>query len=271
MDVGGRRETGAADRSVLCRQVGRAAETILRPLIEDSLRVIDAILRVETPFGPCWRRYNHDGYGQRDDGGPFEGWGTGRAWPLLTGERGHYELAAGRDVAPYLHAMERFATPAGLLPEQIWDAPDLPQARMFLGRPTDSAMPLMWAHAEYVKLLRSARDGQVFDRIPAVAERYQARQRHQQIEVWAFNHRVRSARRGATLRVQAAAPFRLHWTANEWSTVQDIPSTPTALGIEYVDVPIARLQAAPIRFTFFWPVTDRWEGHDFQVDVRGIA
>ena len=85
MDVGGRRETGAADRSVLCRQVGRAAETILRPLIEDSLRVIDAILRVETPFGPCWRRYNHDGYGQRDDGGTFEGWGTGRAWPLLTG------------------------------------------------------------------------------------------------------------------------------------------------------------------------------------------
>lgn len=131
-------------------------------------------------------------------------------------------------------------------------------------------MPLMWAHAEYVKLLRSARDGRVFDRIPAVAERYQARQRHQQIEVWAVNHRVRSARRGATLRVQAAAPFRLHWTANEWSVVQHIPSTPTALGIAYVDVPIARLQAAPIRFTFFWPVTDRWEGHDFQVDVRGI-
>ena len=53
--------------------------------------------------------------------------------------------------------------------------------------------------------------------------------------------------------------------------MQSIPLTPTALGIEYVDVPIARLQAAPIRFTFFWPVTDRWEGHDLQVDVRGIA
>jgi glucoamylase len=111
----------------------------------------------------------------------------------------------------------------------------------------------------------------VFDRISAVAERYQGRQRHQLIEVWAFNHRVRSARPGTTLRVQAAAPFRLHWTADEWSVVKETASTPTALGIEYVDIPIARLQVAPIRFTFFWPVIDRWEGHDFRVDVGGSA
>ena len=57
------------------------------PLIVDSLKVIDHVLKVETPQGPCWRRYNHDGYGQRHDGGPFQGWGQGRAWPLLTGER----------------------------------------------------------------------------------------------------------------------------------------------------------------------------------------
>ena len=68
------------------------------PLIEDSLRVVDAVLKVNTPFGPCWRRYNHDGYGQKKDGGPFQGWGYGHAWPVLTGERGHYELAAARDV-----------------------------------------------------------------------------------------------------------------------------------------------------------------------------
>jgi glucoamylase len=238
------------------------------PLIEDSLRVIDAILKVETPFGPCWRRYNHDGYGQRDDGGPYQGWGTGRAWPLLTGERGHYELAAGRDVGRYLRAMERFATAAGLLPEQVWDAPDLPRARMFLGRPTGSPMPLMWAHAEYIKLLRSARDGQVFDRIPAIVERYQGRRRHDPMEVWTFNRRVRSVRPGTTLRVQAATPFRLRWSADEWSVVEDTASTPTALGIEFVDVPIARLQAAPIRFTFFWPERERWEGRDFVIAVE---
>src|SRR4029450_6593664 len=80
------------------------------PLIDDSLRVVDATLKVETPYGPCWRRYNHDGYGQRADGGPYQGWGIGRAWPLLTGERGHYELAAGRDVRAYLATREAFAS-----------------------------------------------------------------------------------------------------------------------------------------------------------------
>ncbi|MBP2687715.1 MAG: glycoside hydrolase 15-related [Deltaproteobacteria bacterium] len=91
------------------------------PLIVDSLRVLDAVLKVDTPVGPCWRRYNHDGYGQREDGGPFVAYGKGRAWPLLTGERGHYELAAGRSPGPYLRAMEGFASPTGLLPEQVWD------------------------------------------------------------------------------------------------------------------------------------------------------
>jgi len=133
------------------------------PVIVDSLRVLDAVLKVDTPDGPCWRRYNNDGYGQREDGGPFVGYGKGRAWPLLTGERGHYELAAGRAPAPYLRALEGFASPTGLLPEQVWDEPDRPDLFMFLGRPTGSARPLMWAHAEYIKLLRSAADGKVFD------------------------------------------------------------------------------------------------------------
>ena len=244
---------------------------ILKPgqtIVEDSLRVVDATLKVETPFGPCWRRYNHDGYGQRDDGGPFDGWGRGRAWPLLTGERGHHELAAGRDVGPYLRAMEGFATAAGLLPEQVWDAPDRPAVRMRLGRPTGSAMPLMWAHAEYVKLLRSAHEGRVFDRIPAVVERYQGAGRPQPIEVWSFKRRARAVRPEAILRVQASAVFRLRWTADEWAVVTDTASTSTALGIDFVDIPIARDQIAPIRFTFFWPQADRWEGRDFVVNVE---
>jgi glucoamylase len=54
------------------------------PIIVDSLKVVDAVLKVETPSGPCWRRYNHDGYGQGADGAAFVGWGQGRAWPLLT-------------------------------------------------------------------------------------------------------------------------------------------------------------------------------------------
>jgi glucoamylase len=237
-------------------------------LIEDSLRVVDALLRVDTPYGPCWRRYNHDGYGQRDDGGPYSGWGRGRAWPLLTGERGHYELAAGRDAAPYVRAMERFATPAGLLPEQIWDAPDLPAAHMRFGGPTGSASPLIWAHGEYVKLLRSAHDGQVFDRVPAVAERYQSPTHEPPIEVWTFNRRVRSVPPGWILRVQAKAPFTLHWTCGEWVAALDTQSTATAVSTEFVDIPLAPGQRAPVRFTFYWSGEGRWEGRDYQVEVN---
>ncbi|MEX2552676.1 MAG: glycoside hydrolase family 15 protein, partial [Actinomycetota bacterium] len=238
------------------------------PLIEDSLRVVDAVLKVDTPFGPCWHRYNHDGYGQREDGGPYLGWGKGRAWPLLTGERGHYELAAGRDARPYLHALEGFATGAGLLPEQVWDEPDQPEAHMYFGRPTGAAMPLMWAHAEYIKLLRSAADGRVFDFIPAVADRYRSRRHCVPLEVWKPNRRVRSVRTGMTLRVQAPAPFVLHWTRDEWRQAEDTRSTATTLGIEYVDIAIAPSQRAPIRFTIFWEKPQRWEERNYSVDIE---
>jgi glucoamylase len=236
-------------------------------LIEDSLRVVDATLRVETPFGPCWRRYNHDGYGQRDDGGAFEGWGTGRAWPLLTGERGHHELAAGRDPAPYLHAMERFASEAGLLAEQIWDAPDRPESHLWRGRPTGAAMPLMWAHAEYIKLLRSVHDGEVFDLVHPAVERYRRRGRPEPIEIWTFRRRASSVRAGTLLRIQAGAPFRLRWTADEWSIARDTDSASTRLGISFADLPISRQQTAPLRFTFYWPEAGRWEGRDFAINV----
>ena len=234
------------------------------PLIVDSLKVVDAVLKVDTPFGPCWRRYNHDGYGQRDDGGPFVGWGRGRAWPLLTGERGHYELAAGHDTKPFIRAMESLASATGLLPEQAWDGPDQPQVFMYCGRPTGSAMPLMWAHAEYIKLLRSVRDGKVSDLIVDVAKRYLGERADRQLfEVWKFTRQVRSVKRGYVLRIQAQASFRLHWSGDEWQTVKDTPSSTTTLGVEFVDIPILAAQRAPIRFTFFWTASDHWEGRDY--------
>ncbi|MGI8783695.1 MAG: glycoside hydrolase family 15 protein [Acidobacteriota bacterium] len=240
-------------------------------LIEDSLRVVDSVLKVDTPFGPCWRRYNHDGYGQRDDGGPYRGSGKGRAWPLLAGERGHYELAAGRDVRMFIRAMEGFAKSTGLLPEQVWDEPDRLELHMMFGGPTGSVMPLMWAHAEYIKLLRSAKDNQVFDRIPAVTDRYQKRRDCRPLEVWKFNRQPRSVMVGSTLRVQAPAAFLLRWTDNEWREVHDSPSTATALGIEFADIPMVSQQRAPIRFTFYWTEAHRWEGQDFQVAVQQAA
>jgi glucoamylase len=85
-------------------------------------KVIDATLKVDTPHGPTWHRYQGDGYGEHADGAPFDGTGIGRAWPLLTGERAHYELAAGRPRAAeqLAQALEAFAGDSGLMPEQIW-------------------------------------------------------------------------------------------------------------------------------------------------------
>ena len=98
------------------------------PLVRDSIEVIDRVLKYDLPQGPGWRRYNHDGYGQKDDGSAFDGTGVGRCWPILTGERGHYELAAGRDPKPFIKAMEDFANEGGMITEQLWDGPDLPDA-----------------------------------------------------------------------------------------------------------------------------------------------
>lgn len=235
------------------------------PTIVDSLRVVDAVLRVETPYGPCWRRYNHDGYGQRDDGGPCEGWGRGRAWPLLTGERAHYELAAGREVRHLVRAMEGFASPTGLLPEQVWDAPEIPGHHLYPGRPTGAAMPLMWAHAEYVKLLRSLHDRKVFDLIPDVAARYSGKPPGRRLEIWKPNRQVARLKPGTVLRIQAPAQFRLRWSSDEWRTSVDVESQRTGLGIEYVDLAPLPGQKAPFRFTFHWSRPDRWEGRDFEV------
>ncbi len=235
-------------------------------VIVDSLKVVDAVLKSETPHGVSWHRYNHDGYGQRPDGGPYEGWGMGGVWPLLTGERGHYEVAAGHDPTPYIRDMETLASKTGLLPEQCWDAPDLPEAFLWRGRPTGSAMPLMWAHAEYVKLLRSAQDGKVFDCIPEVAARYLGdRSAVRPLEIWKPMRRISEVRYGYTFRIQRPSAFRLRWSVDEWKTVNDTDSTSTRLGVEFVDIAVPFSLAGPIRFTFFYPATSNWEGRDYAV------
>ena len=102
------------DALALVRFGLRAADD---PRIRDTAKVIDALLKVETPTGPTWHRYNDDGYGEHEDGSPFDGTGIGRGWPLLTGERAHYELAAGRveNAKRLLAAMESFANEGGLI------------------------------------------------------------------------------------------------------------------------------------------------------------
>ena len=240
------------------------------PLIVDSLKVVDKILRVDTPYGPCWRRYNHDGYGQRHDGGPYLGWGQGRAWPIMTGERAHYELAAGRDPGAYIEAMERFASNGGMLPEQIWDEPS--KCGMEFGRPTGAAMPLVWAHAEYLKLLRSATDGRVFERIAPVESRYAGgRPQRKQLEIFKLRRPLKRIPAGSTLRFIAENRFRMLWTNDEWKTTETQDSTNVGFPGSFADVPPADAQCGRISFTLFWPGENRWEGRNFDVEIESAS
>lgn len=238
------------------------------PLIIDSLKVVDHVLKVDTQHGPCWRRYNYDGYGTGPDGSPFMGYGQGRAWPLLTGERAHYELAAGNDVRPYVVAMEGFASEGGMLPEQIWDGPDTPHGgeTYRLGAPAGSAMPLVWAHAEYLKLLRSVHDGRVFDCIDPVAERYAGTQKHEsEVEVFLMKRAICEMRAGRKLRIIADQRFRVLWTTDGWKTSQTRESGQVSDPIHYTDLPVEALRQGSVSFTLYWMGENRWEGRNFDV------
>jgi glucoamylase len=126
-------------------------------------------------------------------------------------------------------------------------------------------MPLAWAHAEYIQLVRSAADGQVGSLISAVADHYRVRRTTSLLEIWKFNRQVRSISAGGTLRIQAASSFRLHWTGDEWQHAHGTDSTAIQTGHHYVDIRVPPAQRAPVRFTFYWKVVGRWEGRDFQV------
>jgi len=106
----------------------------------DSIEVNDRVLKRDLPQGPCWRRVQSRGYGQKDDA-TLTTDGRRPSWPILTGERGHYELAAGRDPLPFIAALEKFANEGGMITEQLWDDDDLPDGSMKRGRPTGAAMP----------------------------------------------------------------------------------------------------------------------------------
>ena len=236
----------------------------------DTAKVIDALLKVETPNGATWHRYNDDGYGEHEDGSPFDGTGIGRGWPLLTGERGHYELAAGREAiaTQLLSAMESFANESGLISEQVWDSPDIAERELHCGRPSGSAMPLVWAHAEYLKLRRSLRDGRLFDQPPQTVQRYLKEKTVSPRLTWRFNHKLRSLPPGKILRIELMAPAVIHWTADDWKTCQDLKTHDAGLGIHMADLPTQSLpEGRQIKFTFYWPDAGHWEGNDFMVRI----
>jgi len=263
---GSQREGVGADFLALVRLGIRRPED---PVVLDSLRVLDALLEVQTPGGPAWRRFLGDTYGEHLDGRPFDGDGRGHPWPLLTGERGHYELACGRDPLRYLEAMAAMAGPGGLLPEQVWDGSPLPDQGLTPGAPTGSAMPLAWAHAEVLKLAISRGLGRPVDRPAAVWRRYQARHRPAAVAVWSPHAPVTGIEAGQRLLVCTYAPARVHYGVNRWHSVADAETAPTGLGLYATEIPTASLGVGQtVEFTLQRRDSGEWCGRDFAVRAR---
>src|SRR5215213_2652792 len=150
------------------------------PLVAKSLEVVDKVIKVETPNGATFYRYNHDGYGELDDGRDwnFDGryTGKGRLWALLAGERGQYELALGRnaDAARRLDAMAEFANDGGMITEKVWDRSESPRPEFRFGEGTGSATPLAWSMAQFIRLATNIQEGRNLDTPDIVAARYVA-------------------------------------------------------------------------------------------------
>ncbi|HQZ95259.1 MAG TPA: glycoside hydrolase family 15 protein [Pyrinomonadaceae bacterium] len=172
------------------------------PLIAKSVKVIDQVIKVTTPNGDGFYRYNHDGYGEMDDGRRwnFDGkyTGKGRLWVLLSGERGQYEIALCNETIKKiqldgfncnekemdgwrynrLDAMAKFANEGLMIPEQVWDKPDLRSPdKQFVpdlkfGEGTGSATPLAWSMAQFIRLATNIKAGKNLDTPQVVYDRY---------------------------------------------------------------------------------------------------
>ena len=239
------------------------------PLVCDSIEVIDQVLKHDLPQGPGWRRYNHDGYGQKDDGSAYDGTGVGRCWPILTGERGHYELAAGRDPKPFITTIEDFSNQGGMLTEQVWDGPDLPHARMRRGCPTGAAMPLCWSHAEYVSLVRSRHDSVCFHRVEPAYQRYAVNRLPNHFEIWMLRHPMQRMSRGKILRIILAEEASITWSTDNWQRTNESQTIhQEKLSLWFADFPTAEWPVGSVFvFTIFWKRDQRWENRNWEISV----
>ena len=161
------------------------------------------------------------------------------------------------------------ASAGGMLPEQVWDAAPIPGRGLVPGRASGSAMPLAWAHAEYVKLLRSIAHGHAIDRPAAAWHRYHGVAPTATRATWRFTAPRPAMVAGRVLRLELLAPARVRCSVDGWRTWVDIDARETGVGVWVADIAGSeRLPAgAAVDFTVWWPEAARWEGRNLRVAV----
>jgi glucoamylase len=215
--------------------------------IQNTIQVLDKLIKFEGPGGPIWYRYNKDGYGEKKNGEAYDGTGEGRPWPLLTGERAHFELAAGNREEAFrlLKTMENYSNEMGLFSEQIWDDSNLPAKELQFGKPTGAAMPLVWAHAEYLKLCRSIAEGKIYDQPVSVYNRYVVNSNPSNFYILTNFSEDALLPHGKNLRLHCLQPAHVSLQ----STSKIIPfrkTQDTGIGIHYLDLNTLQLNPGEV-------------------------
>jgi glucoamylase len=129
-------------------------------------------------------------------------------------------------------------------------------------------MPLAWAHAEHVKLLRSLKDGGVFDMPPQTARRYTDGKHEVHVQSWRMNAKIKNVVEGRRLRLELLEPATVRWSLDNWRAVNDVTTMATGFGTHICDLPTQNLRANEVvKFTMFWSDRKTWEGANFEVHV----
>ena len=158
-----------------------------------------------------------------------------------------------------------------MLPEQVWDYADMPEKGLYFGQSAYSAQPLVWAHAEYIKLLRSSVDGRVFDRISVVEERYgvvaEKRTFRNTVEFFQVTRPLAEVPRGHKIQVLDRAMFRVVWTTDGWKTQATAEAQLLGvLGFSVV-LPLEKAPVGVLEFAMHWMAEDRWTASNYKVNV----
>lgn len=212
--------------------------------------------------------FYNDGYGEHTDGKACNGTGIGRTWPLLTGERAHYEVAAGnlQGAKVLMKTMKDFSSHE-LFSEQIWDIANIPDKELFLGNHSGSAIPLVWAHAEYVKLCVSISQKKVVDMPDNTTECYIKNKTESKIDMWRFMLPCPFVHQGNILRLITYAAATASRSADNWTIVEQINSINGGFGSRYIDNAGNKISGNQVGFTLYRKDASHWENINYSVKI----
>ena len=162
--------------------------------------------------------------------------------------------------------MEKMTSPGGLIPEQIWDSDDIPKRGLFNGKPSGSAMPLVWAHGEYIKLCHSIMDGKISDQLDFVYNRYVGSKVEAHINYWNLRDQIRRVKKGDVIRIVLGEAAKIHFTFDQWGSAKDVEASQFDANLFLSDFETeSEKNSSSFIFTIFWEKDKKWQGENFTI------